>query len=381
MTLTNRIIRPFAIFMVLVLTAAIVAVGRVQHCDAERRRRYPASAAAASGVLLPLVPRSLEFNRTSTPTPTTIPAWATTRSSDTAVIQQHIAAMQYGGIQAGISSWWGQGTRSDNRLPTLLATTAGSPFRWSIYYEQESQGDPSVSALTADLTYLRDHYGSDPSYLRINGRFVVFVYAAAADGCGMADRWAQANTVNAYIVLKVFSGYKTCASQPSGWHQYSPAVAADSQGQFSYSISPGFSKVGENPRLGRDIARWQQNVQSMVASGAQFQLITTFNEWGEGTWSSRRRSGPAPRAMAPTWTRCTTTLPAARPRPCRPPPRLCRPPPRAVPPSAAGTSLTFAAAADARVVETNPTANYGTASPYKWMAPATRIRKATCASP
>src|SRR5438128_715245 len=28
-------------------------------------------------------------------------------SSDPTVILQHIAAMQYGGIQAGIASWWG----------------------------------------------------------------------------------------------------------------------------------------------------------------------------------------------------------------------------------------------------------------------------------
>ena len=42
-------------------------------------------------------------------------------SSDVGVVSQHIAAMQYGGIQAGISSWWGQGTKTDQRVPTLLA--------------------------------------------------------------------------------------------------------------------------------------------------------------------------------------------------------------------------------------------------------------------
>jgi hypothetical protein len=161
-------------------------------------------------------------------------------SSDQAVIRKHIEAMEYGQIDVGILSWWRQGARSDSRIPTILAATAGSAFRWSIYYEAESQGDPSASAITADLVYLRDHYGNDPSYLRIDGRFVVFVYADGADGCGMAERWKAANTVNAYIVLKVFANYQTCASQPDGWHQYGPAVAADSQGRFSYTISPGF---------------------------------------------------------------------------------------------------------------------------------------------
>jgi hypothetical protein len=199
------------------------------------------------------------------------------------VTRQHIAAMQYGGIQAGIASWWGQGSRTDTHIPGLLQAAAGTNFRWSIYYENESQGDPSVSQLTNDLTYLRDKYGNDPSFLRFNGRFVVFVYADGADACGMADRWKQANTVGAYIVLKVFSGYRTCASQPDSWHQYSPAVAADSQRGYSYAIAPGFWKKGDAVRLARDLNRWNQNVRDMVASGAPWQLVTTFNEWGEGT--------------------------------------------------------------------------------------------------
>ena len=199
------------------------------------------------------------------------------------VTRQHIAAMQYGGIQAGIASWWGQGSKTDTHIPGLLQAAAGTNFRWSIYYENESQGDPSVAQLTNDLTYLRDKYGNDPSFLRINGKFVIFVYADGADACGMADRWTQANTVGAYIVLKVFSGYRNCATQPDSWHQYSPAVASDSQRGFSYAIAPGFWKKGDAVRLARDLNRWNQNVRDMVASGAPWQLVTTFNEWGEGT--------------------------------------------------------------------------------------------------
>lgn len=163
---------------------------------------------------------------------------------------------------------------------SALLAAAGTPFRWSIYYEPESQADPDIGQLTVDLTYLRDHYGADPSYLRIDGRFVVFVYADPADGCEMVDRWSEANTVNAYIVLKVFGDYRSCARQPNGWHQYAPASAVDAQGGYSYTISPGFAKVGEAERLPRDLERWKENVRAMVASGAAFQLITTFNEWG-----------------------------------------------------------------------------------------------------
>jgi acid phosphatase type 7 len=223
-------------------------------------------------------------------------------SSSTALIQQHIRSLEYGHVEAGIASWWGQGSRTDTRIPALLSATRalGSNFRWSLYHEHESSGDPSPAAIEADLRYIRDRYGTDPGYLRVNGRFVVFVYADAQDGCAMVDRWKQANAaIGAYLVLKVFGGYRSCLSQPHGWHQYAPAVATDSQAGYSFSISPGFDKAGElAPRLARDRARWNQNIRDMVASQAPFQLVTTMNEWGEGTsvesaheWSSASGHG------------------------------------------------------------------------------------------
>jgi hypothetical protein len=204
-------------------------------------------------------------------------------STDINIIKRHINMMQYGRIQAGIASWWGQGNQTDTKIAGLLSASSGTQFRWSLYYENESVGDPSVSQIHSDLVYIHNHYGTNPNFLRVNGKFVIFVYASVADRCGMADRWKQANTVGAYIVLKVFSGYTNCASQPNSWHQYSPAVASDQQGSLSFSISPGFWLKGSNVRLTRDINRWTRNVKGMVSSGAKWQLITTFSEWGEGT--------------------------------------------------------------------------------------------------
>ena len=210
-------------------------------------------------------------------------------SSSVSVIHNHISAMTYGNISAAILSWWGQGSRTDQRVAAILGATPGSSnpsFRWTLYYENESLGNPGVSQIENDLLYIQSHYGSDPSFLRVNGKFVLFVYADAADSCGMADRWVQADNAlghPAYIVLKVFAGYRNCASQPDSWHQYSPAVATDEQRGFSYAISPGFWKKGEAPRLARNLTTWTSNVSSMVASGDPWQLVTTFNEWGEGT--------------------------------------------------------------------------------------------------
>ena len=204
-------------------------------------------------------------------------------SGDETTIRKHIEAMQYGNIDAGIASWWGQGHPTNSRLPTILAATVGTSFRWSIYYEPEGRGDPDIAQITSDLNYILENYGTDGSFLRIDGRMVVFVYTTSGDSCGTAERWEKANTVDAFVVLKVFSGYRGCENQPDGWHQYAPSSDADLQAGYSYTISPGFWKVRESPRLGRDFGRWKTNILDMIASGAPFQLITSFNEWGEGT--------------------------------------------------------------------------------------------------
>jgi chitodextrinase len=113
---------------------------------------------------------------------------------------------------------------------------------------------------------------------------VIFVYNANDSSCEVADRWKAASAGNWYVVLKVFPGFANCANQPDSWHQYGPSTAVQSHPPHSYNISPGFWLANEgSPRLARDPLRWQQNVRDMVASGARWQLVTSFNEWGEGT--------------------------------------------------------------------------------------------------
>ena len=264
-------------------------------------------------------------------------------TGDATVIRQHIAAMQYGGIQAAIASWWGQGHHTDVDFAKILQASDGTGFKWAIYHEQEGQRDLTADEIRSDLTYIRDRYASDPDYLRVNGKFVVFVYNADDSSCEVADRWVPiARQLGAYLVLKVFVGYRTCPTQPDSWHQYAPAVAADQQRGFSYTISPGFWLATQSqPRLARDPNRWAQNVRDMVASGEPWQLITTFNEWGEGTsvesaqeWASSSGFGvyldilhtngqgtaPSPTPTpAPTPTAAPTPTPAPSPTPTTPP--------------------------------------------------------------
>ncbi len=222
-------------------------------------------------------------------------------STDDAVRDAHLRALGYAGFSAGIYSWWGQGSKEDARLPGMLARTKaiGSPVRWAVYHEREGNGpDPSAAQLVSDLDYIRSRYAPDPAYLKIDGKPVIFAYADAADGCGMVDRWRRANEPahDFYVVLKVFDGYRTCSAQPESWHQYAPSIRADRQPSFSFSVSPGFDLTGPEPgRLPRDLPAFRAAVRQMVASGEPWQLVTTFNEWGENsaTESAQEWSSPS----------------------------------------------------------------------------------------
>ena len=222
-------------------------------------------------------------------------------AGDPAVIDRHIRAMQWGRIRAATYSWWGQGSRTDERLAQYLAAGTRLNFRFGVYHELEGYSDPSPEQIRADLQHIKQLYAPSPGYLKIDGRFVVFVYGDADDGrdCDVARRWSEANNVGAYIVLRSFKGYTGCAAYADGWLPYSANKYEFDLGRFAYAISPGFHfAVDERPARQRTLATWRRSATRMARSKAQFHFVISFNEWGEGTaiesasqWSSRSGFG------------------------------------------------------------------------------------------
>src|SRR5262249_14214635 len=91
----------------------------------------------------------------------------------------------------------------------------------------------------------------------------------------------------------------------------------------------------------RDLDRWKRNVRDMVASGADFQLVTTFNEWGEGTavesaleWESASGFGTYLDALHANGASLPAApVPTAAPPLATPTVTATAPPPSAVPPA------------------------------------------------
>jgi len=216
---------------------------------------------------------------------------------DARVVRDHTEAFLYAHLNAGIYSWWGADgyPPTDLRFWRYLAVARATPLRWALYYEREGYGDPTVGQIRSDLEYIRDAYAAKPAYLKVDGRFVVYVYGDARDGCATAERWRAANTVGAYIVLKAFAGFRDCAAQPDAWHQYSAALPEYELRPDSFMIAPGFDERSEaEPRLTRDPGRWRTDVADMLASQARWQLVLSFNEWPEGTSVESAREWATP---------------------------------------------------------------------------------------
>lgn len=207
-------------------------------------------------------------------------------SADPTIIDGQIRQMEYGHIGIGIASWQGRGTPTDGRVGALLSQAIGHNFKWTLYYEAEGVGDPTSQQIQADLSYLAARYTMSTAYAQRKGKPVLFVYDAGdAKTCAKLARWHAAPAVASfYVVQKVFPGFADCPYQPDAWHQYAPASATERVPGFAYNVSPGFFKAGEAaPRLPRNIARFRDDVRKMNESQDPWQLVTTFNEWGEGT--------------------------------------------------------------------------------------------------
>jgi hypothetical protein len=139
---------------------------------------------------------------------------------------KHVQALLYGGFQFDVSSWWGQVSIDDARLPSLLSAAHGTSLKIAPYYEAEGNG---IGNVTARL--IRHRPKSHPTSLpRVALHCDPIIcgspanrlcsYTATVAIIAHRDRWAAATPPRprALMVLKVFSGYATCAMQPDNWH-------------------------------------------------------------------------------------------------------------------------------------------------------------------
>lgn len=232
-------------------------------------------------------------------------------SNDPAVIKEHLSLARWAGIDALICSWWGRGDFSDKAFKKMLevARKEKSPVQLTVYYETIPQGEEDrVKATVEDLLYILDNYGKHPSFFKVNGKPVIFVYGRAMGQLG--DRWRE--VVKEVKRLRRQVAFICDSLDPrwldtfDGLHEYNPVGAilakADmlrryrtckevcaKEGKISCAtVIPGYDDFNvrpQNPTIcSREDGELYKNLWDYaIQANVDWVLICSFNEWHEGT--------------------------------------------------------------------------------------------------
>jgi len=246
------------------------------------------------------------------------PAYGAYDSHDPAVLDRQAAAARGAGITGFIASWWGQGSFEDRGLPLLLDAAAKHGLAVSAYYEKIPGEDAPgrIKGAIADLDYLLSHYAAHKAWLRAGGKPVVFVYGRALHQLSPAE-WreviAQIHRDNPGGVALVadslesafvaaFDGASTYNITGQTQHKMPPQlhdwarvaypklVAAAGPGKIStVTVIPGYDDRFVGRPAPRPVTeRWGGETyralwQEAVAADPDYVLITSWNEWHEGS--------------------------------------------------------------------------------------------------
>lgn len=102
-------------------------------------------------------------------------------SANPEVVGEHIAQSLCGGLDFWAVSWWGPESLTDTVFKdVILKHPDAGKLKYAVLYESTGRmgsfADPGYQYWISDLKYMKETYFSNPNYLTINGRPVVFVY-------------------------------------------------------------------------------------------------------------------------------------------------------------------------------------------------------------
>ena len=240
-------------------------------------------------------------------------------SHDPVQLERQIAEAVSAGVTGFVADWWGPGTFGDGSLALLLKAAHAHPgFRVSAILDTlEGNGAAGhVSSAVNDLSYLIRNYGSDPAWLKVDSKPVVFIYDHAAAQLSL-PLWTsvlaqiRSQTPNGIFAIEprydrawieAFDGAFTWgaglnleerrpdASYAAALEHFQMGTAlARSAGKLSCAyVFPGY----DDTRLGRPHPKVMSRAagqlysalwQAAIAARPDWILIGTWNEWLEGT--------------------------------------------------------------------------------------------------
>jgi hypothetical protein len=249
-------------------------------------------------------------------TPAKVPDFPTQPyvSRDRGVMDRHIAQAQGAGIDAFVVSWYGPGggNQTEGNFAAMLDVAAARGFKLALDVEVTSPFAGSGTAGTAEmLRHALATHANHPAYLRVDGKPVFFFWRQQRYGAdtwrairdqvdpGRGSIWIAEGIDMSYQA--VFDGHHlysvtwnppsnvfTTANKFSRWMQ----DARNRYGSHRYwvaTVMPGYNdlRTGRGNAFARsreDGAYYVQTWQAAIGSNPDWIIITSFNEWPEGTY-------------------------------------------------------------------------------------------------
>jgi hypothetical protein len=235
-------------------------------------------------------------------------------SRDRATIQRHVAQAKSAGIDAFVQSWYGPSggvnNMTESNFATLLDVSAQSGFRAAVDFEVTGPFFGSAGDVQGALATLLSGHARHPAYLKVNGKPVVFFWRQQRFSVddwvtirnqvdpNHASIWIAEGTDPSY--LRVFDGihwYSVAwsADPASSLANYAAKVRKTAQdlGGFRYWVSPvmpGYddtrlrgTQAGGFVRPRNNGDYYRATFTGAATSGADWVVITSFNEWLEGS--------------------------------------------------------------------------------------------------
>ncbi|MGD1995678.1 MAG: glycoside hydrolase family 99-like domain-containing protein [Anaerolineae bacterium] len=232
-------------------------------------------------------------------------------SRDSAAMERHVLQAQQAGIDAFVQSWYGpqvEGNQTETNFATLLDVAARHGFAVAVDLEVDSSFLHSEADVVAALQHLLTIHASHPAYLRVGGRPVIFfwrqdrypveTWSAIREQVdpGRASIWIMEGVDLDY--LGPFDGNHLYSvawdPEPEGtlirWGQRIRGWNAE-HGAAKYwvgTVMPGYDDrvTGRADAFVQDRsdgAYYRRCWDGAIQSGADWVIITSFNEWMEGT--------------------------------------------------------------------------------------------------